>query len=186
LAPPKADPGATTDVTITIDNDDLCRCYAGGVADVTVGSSPDWMQARLKASGIRRSATSLTITNYVLLELGQPMHAFDLPKLGGAHIRVRTAKPGERLKTLDGQDRELTPEMLVIADAGKPVAVAGVMGGADSEVTDSTKAIVFESAYFDPLSVRRTSRKLGMKTEASMRFERGADRSMPPSRSSAR
>jgi len=185
LAPPgpfKAGIGAatTTDLTITIDNEELCRCYAGAVADVTVGPSPEWMQARLKASGIRPISNIVDVTNYVLLELGQPMHAFDITKLTGAHIRVRTAKTGERLTTLDGQDRELTPEMLVIADAKKPAAVAGVMGGADSEVSETTKTIVLESAYFDPLSVRRTSRKLGMKTEASMRFERGADRMMPP------
>ena len=185
LAPPASvTPGfgdaATSDIRITIDNEDLCRVYAGAVADVTVGPSPDWMQARLKASGIRPISNIVDVTNYVLLELGQPMHAFDITKLAGAHIRVRTARAGERLKTLDGQVRELTPDMLVIADAEKPVAVAGVMGGADSEVTNTTKTIVFESAYFNPLSVRRTSRKLGMKTEASMRFERGADRLMPP------
>ena len=107
------------------------------------------------------------------------MHAFDFAKLAGAEIRVRTAKAGESLKTLDGQMRELTPDMLVIADAERPVAVAGVMGGADSEVTSDTPVIVFESAYFNPLSVRRTSRKLGLKTEASMRFERGADPRLP-------
>jgi phenylalanyl-tRNA synthetase beta chain len=170
----------TSDVAISIDDEDLCRCYAGAVADVQVGPSPAWMQARLKASGIRPISNIVDITNYVLLELGQPMHAFDLTKLGGAHIRVRTATAGERLKTLDGQDRELTPDMLVIADADKPVAIAGVMGGADSEVADGTTTIVFESAYFNPLSVRRTSRRLGLKTEASMRFERGADRALPP------
>jgi phenylalanyl-tRNA synthetase beta chain len=173
-------PGVATDIAITIDNPDLCPVYAGAVADVTVGPSPAWMQERLKASGIRPISNIVDITNYVLLELGQPMHAFDLTRLGGSQIRVRTAKAGERVKTLDGQNRELTPDMLVIADAEKPVAVAGVMGGADSEVNDRTTTIVFESAYFDPLSVRRTSRKLGLKTEASMRFEKGADRIMPP------
>jgi phenylalanyl-tRNA synthetase beta chain len=111
----------------------------------------------------------------VLIELGHPMHAFDLATIGGAQIRVRTATPGEKLKTLDGQTRELSADMLVIADANRAVAVAGVMGGAETEVTDRTTAIVLESAYFNPLSVRRTSKALGLKTEASMRFERGAD-----------
>jgi phenylalanyl-tRNA synthetase beta chain len=171
---------STADISITIDDPALCRVYAGAVADVNVGPSPGWMQDRLKASGIRPISNIVDLTNYVLLELGQPMHAFDLARLDGAQIRVRTARAGERVTTLDGQARDLTPDMLVIADAAKPVAVAGVMGGADSEVSERTTTIVLESAYFDPLSVRRTSRKLGMKTEASMRFERGADRMMPP------
>ena len=167
------------DVTVVIENPDLCPRYAGAVADVTVGPSPDWMQARLHSAGVRPISNIVDVTNYVLLELGQPMHAFDLAKLAGGEIRVRTARPGEKLKTLDGQVRELTPEMLVIADAGRAAAVAGVMGGADSEVTAGTTAIVLESAYFNPLSVRRTSKKLGLKTEASMRFERGADPRLP-------
>ena len=119
------------------------------------------------------------VTNYVLLELGQPMHAFDMTKLAGPAIRVRAAAPGERIRTLDGQDRALTPEMLVIADAGAPVAVAGVMGGADSEVSSTTRSVVLESASFNPLSVRRTSKALGLKTEASTRFERGVDPALP-------
>jgi len=114
-----------------------------------------------------------------MIELGQPMHAFDLAKLDGAQIRVRTAREGEKLRTLDGQEREITPDMLMIADAEKPVAIGGVMGGADSEVTATTTAIVLEAAYFNPLSVRRTSKKLGLKTEASTRFERGADPRLP-------
>ena len=175
--PPQA--GACPDVTITIENFELCPMYAGAVADVQVGASPAWMQQRLKACGIRPISNIVDITNYVLLELGQPMHAFDHAKLERQQIRVRTARAGERITTLDGQQRELTPDMLVIADAARPVAVAGVMGGGDSEVADGTRVIVFESAYFNPLSVRRTSRKLGLKTEASMRFERGADRMMP-------
>jgi phenylalanyl-tRNA synthetase beta chain len=149
------------------------------VLDVTVGPSPDWMQARLKAGGVRPISNIVDVTNYVLLELGQPMHAFDAAKLTNNEIRVRTARDGERLKTLDGQDRALTGDMLVIADGTRPVGIAGVMGGADSEVTDATRSIVLESAYFNPLSVRRTSRKLGLKTEASTRFERGTDRMLP-------
>lgn len=176
--PEPAPPVTVSGVEILIDDPDLCRCYAGAVADVTVGPSPAWLQARLKACGIRPISNIVDITNYVLLERGQPMHAFDRTKLAGAQIRVRRARPGERLRTLDGQERTLSPDMLVIADANDAVAVAGVMGGADSEVSGATRTIVFESAYFDPLSVRRTSRRLGLKTEASMRFERGIDPTM--------
>jgi phenylalanyl-tRNA synthetase beta chain len=167
------------DIDVVIEAPDLCPRYAGAVADVTVRPSPAWMQARLKAAGVRPISNIVDVTNYVLLEMGQPMHAFDFTKLTAAQIRVRTAKPGESIKTLDGQMRELSADMLVIADAERPVAIAGVMGGADSEVADGTTVIVLESAYFNPLSVRRTSRKLGLKTEASMRFERGADPRLP-------
>ena len=168
-----------SDIDVVIENPELCPRYAGAVADVTIGPSPQWMQARLHAAGVRPISNIVDITNYVLLEMGQPMHAFDFAKLTGGEIRVRTATAGESLRTLDGQMRALTSDMLVIADAERPVAVAGVMGGADSEVTSGTPVIVFESAYFNPLSVRRTSRKLGLKTEASMRFERGADPRLP-------
>jgi phenylalanyl-tRNA synthetase beta chain len=167
------------DIEIAIENKELCPRYVGAVADVTVGPSPDWMQARLRATGVRPISNIVDITNYVLLELGQPMHAFDITKLGGGMIKVRTAQPGEMLRTLDGQTRTLTPAMLVIADAERAVAIAGVMGGADSEVTDATKTIVFESAYFTPQQVRRTSKVLGLKTEASTRFERGTDPQLP-------
>jgi phenylalanyl-tRNA synthetase beta chain len=167
------------DVEIAIDNKELCPRYVGAVADVKVGPSPDWMQVRLRAAGVRPISNIVDITNYVLLELGQPMHAFDHTKLGGGAIRVRTARPEETLRTLDGQVRTLTPEMLVIADAERAVAVAGVMGGADSEVSAETQTIVFESAYFTPQQVRRTSKALGLKTEASTRFERGTDPRLP-------
>jgi phenylalanyl-tRNA synthetase beta chain len=163
------------DIEVVIEDPDLCARYMGAVATVGVAPSPDWMQARLQAAGVRPISNIVDITNYVLLELGHPMHAFDLRALQGAQIRVRSARQGETLRTLDGQDRTLGPAALVIADAARAVAVAGVMGGADSEVVDSTTAIVFESACFNPLSVRRTSRRMGLKTEASMRFERGAD-----------
>ena len=180
-------PGAPSPkLDVIIENADLGPRYVGAVADVTVGPSPDWMQRRLQAAGIRPISNIVDVTNYVLLELGQPMHAFDHATLAGAEIRVRNARPGEKLRTLDGQVRELSPDMLVIADAARATAIAGVMGGADSEVTSATKTIVFESAYFNPLSVRRTSKKLGLKTEASMRFERGADVSMPARRWRAR
>jgi phenylalanyl-tRNA synthetase beta chain len=167
------------DVEIAIDSKELCPRYVGAVADVQVGPSPEWMQARLRAAGVRPISNIVDVTNYVLLELGQPMHAFDYAKLGGGAIRVRTARAGETLRTLDGQMRTLTPEMLVIADAEHAVAVAGVMGGADSEVNAETQIIVFESAYFTPQQVRRTSKALGLKTEASTRFERGTDPRLP-------
>ncbi|MGE0393517.1 MAG: phenylalanine--tRNA ligase subunit beta, partial [Vicinamibacterales bacterium] len=170
---------AAIGVGIHLDAPDLCPRYAGAVADVTVGPSPEWLQQRLLAAGVRPISNIVDITNYVLLELGHPMHAFDLATLDGPEIRVRDARADEALRTLDGHDRALKPGMLVIADATRPVAVAGVMGGASSEVSGSTKAVLFESAYFAPLSVRRTSKALGLKTEASMRFERGADPYMP-------
>ena len=166
-------------IDVHLDTPELCPRYAAAVADVTVAPSPAWFAQRLTACGIRPISNIVDITNYVLLELGHPMHAFDLGKLGGGQIRVRQAQAGETLRTLDGQDRTLAASMLVIADASRPVAVAGVMGGANSEVSAGTKTVVFESAYFQPLSVRRTSKALGLKTEASMRFERGADPYMP-------
>ena len=167
------------DITIVIENPELGPRYAGALADVTVGPSPDWMQSRLRAAGVRPINNVVDVTNYVMLELGQPMHAFDHARLRGGQIRVRTARAGEKLRTLDGQMRTLSPEMLVIADGENAVAVAGVMGGQDSEVSETTTTIVFESAYFNPLSVRRTSKALGLKTEASMRFERGSDPRLP-------
>ena len=180
-APSPAGPGEAgpAGIGVVIEAPDLCPRYAATVADVTVRPSPDWMQARLRAAGVRPISSIVDVTNYVLLEMGQPMHAFDLATLGGPEIRVRRARPGESLRTLDGQTRSLNPDMLVIADASRAVAVAGVMGGAETEVTGRTNAIVLESAYFNPLSVRRTSKALGLKTEASMRFERGTDPQLP-------
>jgi phenylalanyl-tRNA synthetase beta chain len=161
---------------ITIDEPDLCGRYVGIAADVTsIGPSPDWMQQRLQACGVRPISNVVDITNYVLLEIGQPMHAFDYAKLAGPAIVVRRARPGERLTTLDGKARALTTDMLVIADAERAQAIGGVMGGADSEVSSATRRIVFESAYFNPRSVRATSKTLGLKSEASTRFERGVD-----------
>jgi phenylalanyl-tRNA synthetase beta chain len=165
----------TKDVSVRLEAPDLCPRYAAAVADVTIGSSPAWLSSRLQAAGIRPINNVVDVTNYVLLELGQPMHAFDLEKLGGKEIRIRRARPGERMTTLDGTDRALDPEMLVIADAERAQAVAGVMGGGLSEVSGTTRTIVLESAFFNPISVRTTSKKLGLKTEASARFERGAD-----------
>ena len=156
--------GVSDRIAIDIDDDDLCPRYAGLVADVTVGASPAWMASRLQAAGVRPINTIVDITNYVNLEIGQPMHAFDHAKLAGAQIRVRRAKPGETIRTLDDVDRKLEPEMLVIADRDRAQAVAGVMGGAASEVSSTTRAVVFESAYFTPTSVRKASKRLNLKT----------------------
>ena len=144
-----------------------------------IGPSPAWMVRRLEAAGVRRINNVVDVTNYVLLETGHPLHAFDLERLGGGELRIRCAAPGERMTTLDEQSRALDPEMLVIADATRPQAVAGVMGGGNSEVHAGTRTIAIESAYFQPASVRRTSKRLGLSTEASYRFERGADVEAP-------
>jgi phenylalanyl-tRNA synthetase beta chain len=167
--------GASDRLNVTIEDADLCPRYAAAVADVSVGASPEWMRTRLQAAGVRPISSIVDITNYVLLELGQPTHAFDLARLAGSEIRVRRAKRGEIITTLDGVERKLDPDMLVIADRDRAQAVAGVMGGGFSEVSAATKTVAFESAYFSPASVRRTSKRLGLKTEASSRFERGAD-----------
>ena len=171
--------GASGDLEITIEDADLCPRYAAAVAEVIPTSSPAWMVSRLQACGVRSISPFVDITNYVLLERGHPMHAFDLDRLAGAEIRVRSARAGETLTTLDGAERALDAGMLVIADARTAQAVAGVMGGAHSEVSASTRRIAFESAYFKPVSVRRTSKRLGLKTEASSRFERGTDINAP-------
>ncbi len=166
---------ATDGLTVTIEDADLCPRYAAAVAEVRVGPSPPWLANRLLAAGVRPIANIVDVTNYVLLEMGHPMHAFDLERLGGRELRARRARLGERIRTLDGEARTLDPDMLVIADAGQAQAIAGVMGGGLSEVGSDTRLVAFESAYFKPASVRRTSRRLGLKTEASARFERGTD-----------
>ena len=156
-----------------------CGRYALAVADVTVGPSPSWLAERLTAAGVRPINNIVDVTNYVMLETGQPLHAFDVSRLAGPEIRVRRARAGETLSTLDGQSRKLDETMLVIADRDRAVAIAGVMGGAPTEVSSSTNKIALESAWFLPASVRATSKKLGLKTEASARFERGADPTAP-------
>ena len=168
--------GENDRIRVTIDDEQLGPCYVGAVADINPAvATPPWMSSRLEAAGIRPISAIVDITNYVLIERGHPMHAFDLAKLAGAEIRVRRAKKGETITTLDNVDRKLDDDMLVIADRDRAQAIAGVMGGAHSEVSAATRSIVFESAYFKPASVRRTSKKLDLKTEASARFERGAD-----------
>jgi phenylalanyl-tRNA synthetase beta chain len=155
---------------------DLCpRFTARVVRGVRIAPSPAWLVARLQVVGQRSINNVADITNYVMLELGQPLHAFDLEKLNERRLVVRRAHAGERLTTLDGVERELDAEMLVIADALRPVAIAGVMGGAETEISDTTQDVLIEAAHFAPASVRRTSRALNLQTEASDRFERGVD-----------
>jgi phenylalanyl-tRNA synthetase beta chain len=169
------DPG----IAVGIGTPGLCGRYTARVIlGVRVAPSPDWIVRRLAASGIRAVNNVADITNYVLLELGHPLHAFDLGRLGSREILVRTADNGESLETLDGVSRALDAEMLVITNGSRPVALAGVMGGAESEITDETTDILLESAWFDAGTVRRTARKLNLGTEASYRFERGTDPEM--------
>jgi len=158
-----------------LDTTNCPRYTALMVKDIKIGPSPLWMQARLRAAGMRPINNVVDITNYVMLELGQPLHAFDYAKLRESRIEVRPARPGERLITLDDEERELSEDMLMICDGVGPVCVAGVMGGANSEVTTETTTIVLESANFNAVSVRRTSKKLGIPSESAARFEKGID-----------
>jgi phenylalanyl-tRNA synthetase beta chain len=161
---------------LTVEDPEGCPRYAACVVrGVRVGESPEWLSRRLAAIGVRSLNNVVDVTNYVLWELGQPLHAFDLARLEGREIVVRRARAGERLTTLDGVDRALDPEILVIADAARPVALAGVMGGLDTEVTAATVDVLLESAHFDRRRVRIAARALGMHTDASHRFERGSD-----------
>ena len=162
--------------SISIEDPALCGRYcARYIQGVKIGPSPDWLRKRLEALGIRSINNVADITNYVMMELGHPMHAFDADKLDGQQIVVRRGAIDEKLTTLDGVERQLHPGILVIADAKKPVALAGIMGGGETEITSSTTNVLLESAYFDPNSIRKTARTLAMTTEASYRFERGAD-----------
>lgn len=161
-------------LTVKIEAPDLCYRYIGRVVkNVKIGPSPEWMVRRLEACGMRSINNIVDITNYVMLELGQPMHAFDINSIEGKAITVRRAKVNEKITTLDDEERELTEDMLVIADSKKPVAVAGVMGGQNSEIESDTETVVFESAVFYKGSVRKTAKKLGLRTEASSRYEKG-------------
>ncbi|MBO5449338.1 MAG: phenylalanine--tRNA ligase subunit beta [Ruminococcus sp.] len=161
---------------VKIHNTDLCKRYIGAIVkNVKIEPSPRWMRERLRACGVRPINNLVDITNFVMLEYGRPMHAFDLRYVAGGEINVRNARAGESITTLDGETRQLSEEMLVIADAEKPVAVAGVMGGEYSGIMDDTTTVVFESACFDGASVRTTAKKLGMRTDASARYEKGLD-----------
>jgi phenylalanyl-tRNA synthetase beta chain len=172
---------AGSEISIEITAPDLCARYCGRVIqNIQVKPSPEWLARRLEAVSQRPINNVADITNYVLMELGHPLHAFDLGRLRDKKIIVRRARPGEHLKTLDGVGRTLTAENLVIADGQRPVALAGVMGGEESEISQATRSVLLESAWFEPASIRRTSKSFGMHTEASHRFERGADVEMAP------
>ncbi|NLY74918.1 MAG: phenylalanine--tRNA ligase subunit beta [Firmicutes bacterium] len=169
-------PSITDLAAIQIDDPDLCPRYAARAAiDLKIGPSPAWMQRRLKAAGIRPINNIVDITNYVMLEYNQPLHAFDLDRISQGRVIVRRARNGEKFATLDEIERQFTADDLLIADPGGGLCVAGVMGGQSSEVTEATVNLLLEAAYFNPLSIRRTARSLGMRTEASLRFERGVD-----------
>jgi phenylalanyl-tRNA synthetase beta chain len=168
-------------VDVQIWDEELCPRYCGIIVkDVQIGPSPEWLKRRVEAIGLRSINNIVDVTNYVLFETAHPIHAFDLSRLRGGKVIVRRAKKGERLRTLDGKDLELLPESLVIADEEKPVALAGVIGGEQFSVTEQTKDVFIESAYFDPVSIRKTGKATGLQTDASFRFERGADISFPP------
>lgn len=163
-------------IQVSIKDTDLCfRYIARVIEDIKIGPSPLWMQRRLQACGVRPINNIVDVTNYVMLELGQPLHAFDYDKIKGKEIIVRRASKGETITTLDGKQRELNEEMLVIADKERPVAIAGIMGGEDSEIKENTKTVLLESAVFYGPNIRRTGRALGLRTEASLRFEKGLD-----------
>ncbi len=162
--------------SVTLDEPDLCPRYGARlVRDVEVGESPRWLKDRLEKVGIRSINSVVDITNYVMLDIGHPMHAFDFDRLAGGRIVVRRAAPGEKLQSLDGVHRTLDPSMLVIADAQKPVAIAGVMGGEATGVTTKTRHVLLEAACFDPVCIRKTAKTLGMMSDSSYRFERGTN-----------
>jgi phenylalanyl-tRNA synthetase beta chain len=164
---------------VEIESAELCgRFTARILRGVKVQPSPDWLRQRLEAMGQKSINNVVDVTNYVMFELGQPMHAYDFDKLNDRRIIVRRARPGEKLRTLDGMERALTKDMCVISDATRALGIGGVMGGSDTEISFSTRNILLEAAWFDPISVRRTAKALGLRTEASYRFERGADPEM--------
>lgn len=163
-------------VSVSVTDPELCGRYVGRlIRNVRIGPSPVWMQQRLQAAGIRPISSIVDVTNYVMMELGQPLHAFDYDKLKDHRIIVRKAEPGEKMYSLDEVERELTPDMLVIADPHGSVAIAGVMGGLETEITGETTSVLIESARFNPASIHRTSKNLGLRSESSIRFEKGVD-----------
>jgi phenylalanyl-tRNA synthetase beta chain len=174
--PPESEEMAGRHVRVRVEDAAGCPRYAARIVrGVQVGPSPAWLRERLEAAGLRSINNVVDVTNLVMLELGQPLHAFDLSAVRGGEVRVRAARPGERMTSLDGVERSLVPEDLVIADAERALAIAGVMGGASSEVRESTCDLLIESAQFHPSRVRATARRLGLHTDASYRFERGVD-----------
>ena len=170
------DPPADRLTSVVLERSDLCPRYVAKlILGVRIGPSPFWMRRRLEACGVRAISNIVDVTNYVMLEMGQPLHAFDFNQLEEKRIVVRTAAPGFTFTTLDGTGRRMPKDALMICDGKKPVALAGIMGGLNSEVEEDTNDILLESAYFDPMGIRRTSKQLGLSTEASIRFERGID-----------
>ncbi len=162
--------------SVVVQAPDHCPRYAARLmTGIKVGPSPFWLQDRLRSVGLRPINNLVDITNFVMLETGQPLHAFDFDHLNGHRIVVRTAKAGEKFTTLDGKERELSAEMLMICDGQKPVGIGGVMGGLNSEIKDNTSRVLLESAYFDPISIRKTAKRLGLNSDAAHRFERGVD-----------
>jgi phenylalanyl-tRNA synthetase beta chain len=162
--------------SVTIEDADLCPRYTARlIQNVTIGGTPVWMKTRLEAAGLRAINNVVDVTNFVMLEMGQPLHAFDFRFLEEGRIVVRKSKPGEEFISLDEKSRLLPENTLLICDGKKPVAIAGIMGGLNSEVKEDTRTILLESAYFNPASIRRSSRSLGMPTDAAFRFERGID-----------
>lgn len=173
---PKASKQGKEKLNIKVEDFKLCPRYAGVVIEgIKITDSPQWLKQRIESVGMRSINNIVDITNYVMIEIGQPLHAFDYEKLEGNRIIVRKANPGEKIKTLDDENRKLAESMLVIADAKQPVAIAGVMGGVNAEIDNKTQKIIIESANFDHVSVRQTSVKLGLRTEASARFEKSLD-----------
>ncbi len=166
---------------VQIRDEKLCPRYCGLVVrGVTVGPSPDWLRRRIEAMGLRPVNNVVDVSNYVLFATAQPIHAFDFGKIGGGRIVVRKAQRGETLVDLDGRELALGPDMLVIADESRPVALAGIIGGRDSGISEATRDVFIESACFDPAGIRRTAKALGLATDASYRFERGSDIAFPP------
>jgi phenylalanyl-tRNA synthetase beta chain len=180
LAFPESGAPAAEAWRVEIAAPDLCGRFAGRVLDVRLGASPAWMRERLEQVGLRPINNVVDLTNYVMMEVGHPSHAFDLDKLAEGRVVVRWAREGEKLTTLDGQERTLRASMGVVAGVRDALALAGVMGGASSEVSDSTRRVALEAAWWEPLPTRRTAKALGLHTEASHRFERGADFEGPP------
>ena len=163
-------------VNISIENNELCRRFTGRVIkNVEIKESPEWLQKRIKAIGLRPRNNIVDITNFVMFETGQPLHAFDFDKIRGKKIIVKNAKNGDKFTTLDSKERELNSESIMVCDGEGYSGIAGIMGGELSEITNDTKNVFLESAYFDPVAVRKNSRKLGLQTDASQRFERGVD-----------
>jgi phenylalanyl-tRNA synthetase beta chain len=171
----EAGPPAQEALAVEIEAGDLCPRFCARVLDVRLGPSPSWLRDRLEAVGVRPINNVVDLTNYVMMEMGQPSHAFDLARVPGARLVARWARAGERLTTLDGVERALGPGIGVVAGPEGPLGVAGVMGGASSEVSESTRSVALEAAYWEPLVIRRSAKALALRTEASHRFERGAD-----------